>query len=243
MNRFVRQHNIVLLLPLLCMLVLFPLRAHAQEYACSVSLPVRIALTGTVDVGFTVEMDSAEGAPLPEENTVTVRGSGQAAFGAITYTAPGDYHYTVAQRAGNVPYMTYDDTVYQVTVRVVNDEGGLAPEIWATRDGQTEKTAELVFANTYDPPTAPPSGGSQNGGDGTAQQSPAGQGGTSLTASLPPAVSAVLQRLPIPQTGDQFPLALLVVVMCAAAAGFGYSYLRRRRPKADGPDSPSGTKS
>lgn len=46
----------------------------------------------------------------------------------------------------------------------------------------------------------------------------------------------------IPQTGDHFPLVLLVVVMCAATAGFGYSFLRRHRPKKDGPNSASHTK-
>lgn len=162
MTLFVKKHNIALLLSLLFMLVLFPLQASAEDYSCTVSIPVRVSLTGEIDTEFVIQISTEEEAPMPEKDRVNIRGNGNAAFGDITYTEPGDYHYTVVQQEGEEPYLTYDDTVYRLTVRVTNnDEGGLVPEIWAVKDGQTEKTAELLFTNVYDPdggtPTPSPS--------------------------------------------------------------------------------------
>lgn len=233
MTLFLKKHNIALLLPLLLMLVLFPLRASAEDYSCTASIPVRVSLTGEIDTEFAVQISSEEGDPLPEEDVLKIRGSGNATFGAITYTEPGDYHYTVVQQGGEIPYLTYDDTVYRVTVRVTNNEkGGLTPEIWAIKDQQTEKTAELVFTNVYNPATQTPTPG------GEQTPTPGGQAtpvpGTQQGAGTATSVSALLQQFHIPQTGDQFPLILLVVLVCVAAAGFGYSYYRKKHPKKGG---------
>lgn len=257
MTLFLKKHNIALLLPLLLMLVLFPLRASAEDYSCTASIPVRVSLTGEIDTEFAVQISSEEGDPLPEEDVLKIRGSGNATFGAVTYTEPGDYHYTVVQQGGEIPYLTYDDTVYRVTVRVTNNEkGGLTPEIWAIKDEQTEKTAELVFTNVYNPATPTPTpggeqtptpGGEQTptpGGEQTptpgGQQTPIPGGqptpvpGTQQGAGTATSVSALLQQFHIPQTGDQFPLILLVVLVCVAAVGFGYSYYRKKHPKKGG---------
>lgn len=249
MTLFLKKHNIALLLPLLLMLVLFPLRASAEDYSCTASIPVRVSLTGEIDTEFAVQISSEEGDPLPEEDVLKIRGSGNATFGAITYTEPGDYHYTVVQQGGEIPYLTYDDTVYRVTVRVTNNEkGGLTPEIWAIKDEQTEKTAELVFTNVYNPATPTPTpGGEQTptpGGEQTptpgGEQTPTPGGqptpvpGTQQGAGTATSVSALLQQFHIPQTGDQFPLILLVVLVCVAAVGFGYSCYRKKHPKKGG---------
>lgn len=247
MTLFLKKHNIALLLPLLLMLVLFPLRASAEDYACTASIPVRVNLTGEVDTEFAVQISSEEKAPLPEEDVLKIRGSGNAAFGAITYTEPGDYHYTVVQQSGEIPYLTYDNAVYRVTVRVTNNEkGGLTPEIWAVKDEQTEKTAELVFANVYAPPTptpAPETESTPAPGTGSTEPtpvpSPESNGKTDASATATQSVSALLQQLHIPQTSDQFPLLVLIVVMCVAVVGFGYSYYRKNKQKKNGSDHPS----
>ena len=60
--------------------------------------------------------------------------------------------------------MTYDDTVYTVTVRVTNDgQGGLVAEIWAVSGESTQKTDEVLFTNRYTPPTQPPVNPPQTG--------------------------------------------------------------------------------
>lgn len=247
MTLFLKKHNIALLLPLLLMLVLFPLRASAEDYSCTASIPVRVSLTGEIDTEFAVQISSEEGDPLPEEDVLKIRGSGNATFGAITYTEPGDYHYTVVQQGGKIPYLTYDDTVYRVTVRVTNNEkGGLTPEIWAIKDEQTEKTAELVFTNVYNPATPTPTPGGEQTPTPGGQQTPIPGGQptpvpcTQQGAGTATSVSALLQQFHIPQTGDQFPLILLVVLVCVAAVGFGYSCYRKKHPKKGG--SPGNTK-
>ena len=63
---------------------------------------------------------------------------------------PGDYHYTVKQKAGNALSFTYDTSIYEVTVRVINQEhGGLEAEIWACRQGESEKQDAIRFMNKY----------------------------------------------------------------------------------------------
>lgn len=296
MTLFGTKQKIALLLSLLLMLVLLPLRASAEDYSCTASIPVRVSLTGEIDTEFVIRISTEEEAPMPEEDALKIRGSGKATFGAITYTEPGDYHYTVVQQEGEEPYLTYDDTVYRVTVRVTNaDEGGLVPEIWAVKDQQTEKTAELLFANLYDPsgtkpspspsakpsptpgtepsptpsakPTPTPSGkpspapsgepspgpgtepspvpstqptpGTEPtpgpGGETTPEPStpPQPEGGDGGTGPTPQPTSTGFGPFHVPQTSDQFPLILLVVVMCLAAAGFGYGYYRKKHQKGD----------
>lgn len=284
MTLFVKKHNIALLLSLLFMLVLFPLQASAEDYSCTVSIPVRVSLTGEIDTEFVIQISTEEEAPMPEKDRVNIRGNGNAAFGDITYTEPGDYHYTVVQQEGEEPYLTYDDTVYRLTVRVTNnDEGGLVPEIWAVKDGQTEKTAELLFTNVYDPdggkptpspsakpsPTPTPSGkpspepsgepspvpstqptpgteptpgpSSEPGGESTPVPSTQPQPEDGETGATPQPTTG-FGPFHVPQTSDQFPLILLVVVMCLAVAGFGYSYYRKKHQKGDSENPSDSTK-
>lgn len=329
MTRFVKKQKIALLLSLLFMLVLLPLRAFAEDYSCTASIPVRVTLTGEIDTEFVIRISTEENAPMPEKEALTIRGSGKVTFEAITYTAPGDYHYTVAQQEGREPYLTYDDTVYHVTVRVSNtEEGGLAPEIWAVKDQQTDKTPELLFANIYDPsgtkpspspsakpsptpgtepspspsakpsptpgtepspsPSAKPSPtpGTEPSPSPSVKPSPApgteptpspsrepsatpgtqpsptpssapgtapgteptpgpggGEGGSSEPVpSAQPTPTGILSQFYVPQTSDQFPLILLVVIMCLAAAGFGFGYYHKKHQKDDNEHPSDSTK-
>ena len=138
------------------LLLLLPLQARAAEYKCTAELPVEVRTSGAATAErFTITLTPEDGAPAPAADTVQVKGSGTASFTGLTYTAPGDYRYTVRQCAGGTAHMTYDATVYTVTVRVTNrPNGGLGAEIWAT-GGSSEKTGLLLFQNRYDPPAAP----------------------------------------------------------------------------------------
>ena len=127
------------------LLLLLPLQARAAEYKCTAELPVEVRTSGAATAErFTITLTPEDGAPAPAADTVQVKGSGTASFTGLTYTAPGDYRYTVRQCAGGT-----------VTVRVTNQpNGGLGAEIWAT-GGSSEKTGLLLFQNRYDPPAAP----------------------------------------------------------------------------------------
>ena len=130
------------------LLLLLPLQARAAEYKCTAELPVEVRTSGAATAErFTITLTPEDGAPAPAADTVQVKGSGTASFTGLTYTAPGDYRYTVRQCAGGTAHMTYDATVYTVTVRVTNQpNGGLGAEIWAT-GGSSEKTGLLLFQN------------------------------------------------------------------------------------------------
>ncbi|MBW3081752.1 Spy0128 family protein [Bifidobacterium saguinibicoloris] len=130
---------------------------------------------------FTFTLTGATGAdgavaPMPEGakdgvKTVTNAADGKVAFGEITYDKPGTYAYTVRETAGDLGGVTYDDTVYTVTVTVKDNHDGTMTATHAiTRtaqavdgsdgtDGKVESTPvkdeDAVFANTYAPaPTA-----------------------------------------------------------------------------------------
>ena len=62
-------------------------------------------------------------APAPEKSSVTISGEGRADFGSVTFSNPGIYTYEIRETAGDVTNMTYDSTVYTVTVTVTRPTG------------------------------------------------------------------------------------------------------------------------
>ena len=93
------------------LLLLLPLQARAAEYKCTAELPVEVRTSGAATAErFTITLTPEDGAPAPAADTVQVKGSGTASFTGLTYTAPGDYRYTVRQCAGGTAHMTYDAT-------------------------------------------------------------------------------------------------------------------------------------
>ncbi|NLC39998.1 MAG: hypothetical protein GX763_03655, partial [Clostridiaceae bacterium] len=71
--------------------------------------------------------------------------NGKIIFSEITYTATGEYRYTIQEISGDLGGVTYDDTVYDVTVTVTdNREGQLSAAI--NYGGEAESA---VFNNTY----------------------------------------------------------------------------------------------
>lgn len=89
------------------------------------------------DFSFTISSED-KGAPLPELITVTNDAAGNIAFGAIKFTEPGEYHYTITE-SGLMPGVT-NDSAKNFTV-TVTDNG----------DGTMTATASEIagFVNTY----------------------------------------------------------------------------------------------
>ena len=145
---------------LMLTLLALPGKAFAEERECTVTIPTSVEVSGTSapsDTEFEVVLTSLDtGAPMPEKSNGTVQGPGQIVLGPMTYTVPGDYHYSISQKVGNAANYTYDTSVYSVTVRVVNSEdGGLAAEVWAFKDGGSNKVEEITFSNEYKAPEEP----------------------------------------------------------------------------------------
>ena len=88
------------------------------------------------DFRFTI---SSTDGPLPEQTTVTNDAAGNIAFGAIEFTKPGVYHYTITE-SGSMAGVTNDSEPKNFTV-TVKDNG----------DGTMTATASKIdgFVNTY----------------------------------------------------------------------------------------------
>ncbi|EEV37558.1 conserved hypothetical protein [Enterococcus casseliflavus EC10] len=84
-------------------------------------------------------MDEAGSVILTQTND----GNGQVAFDAITYNEPGEYHYTIREKAGNDPTITYTDKELKVTVTVTEEDSQLIAK--AVYEGNQ------VFENVYTP--------------------------------------------------------------------------------------------
>ena len=233
MNQAIRKLSGLLVLPvLLAALLMMPVRANAEEvpYECFAELPVSVELNGDHDEQFHVTIELAEGmdetAPLPDEaaDGLLIAGDASDSFSNFHFTKPGDYVYVVKQEIGDTAYMSYDNTVYTVTIRVTNaDNGGLQHEIWATTDDDPDtKVQELRFLNTYAPPTPAPTDEHPDIAEGI-------ENGTWGGTPTPKPVST------LPQTSDALPLtALVVVLVLAAAAIVVLVVLRVRKNKQDG---------
>ena len=87
-----------------------------------------------------------------EPTVVTAKNdaSGKVAFPVISFNAPGEYHYRLAEVDGGLGGVTYDTTVYDVTAKVVDNGDGTLGVTWSvSKDGKALEGKEIVFANSY----------------------------------------------------------------------------------------------
>ncbi len=88
------------------------------------------------------------GAPMPANATVKNGYRGLVDFGTITYTKAGTYKYTIHEDKTNpLGGVTYDETVYTITVQVTDDGNGALTA--AITDIQGNEHNDLVFRNIY----------------------------------------------------------------------------------------------
>ena len=80
--------------------------------------------------------------------------NGSFTFDAVELEQVGSYYYVVKEIRGTASRVTYDATVYNVTVNVSNNEGVLEKNV-IYKVGSEEKT-EIVFHNTYSKPDPQP---------------------------------------------------------------------------------------
>ena len=105
----------------------------------------------TADEDFKFTITGENDAPMPENNTVTVKNGKEASFGKITYIKEGTYRYVIKETKYSTPGMTYDKAEHYVAVKVVKDE--TSGELTATvtyDDGQSK----LEVVNEYDGTTS-----------------------------------------------------------------------------------------
>lgn len=87
-----------------------------------------------------------------EQTVVTAKNdaNGKVAFPAISFNAPGEYHYRLAEVDGGLGGVTYDTTVYDVIATVVDNGDGSLGVTWSVgKDGQPLEGKQIVFTNSY----------------------------------------------------------------------------------------------
>lgn len=100
---------------------------------------------GDIKDKFTFELKDASGDVI---GTAQNDASGSVTFDAITYTAPGEYTYTITE-SGHVNGVTNDaDATKTVTVKVT-DEGGHLVAQKVDSDGVAVQGPDFIFTNTY----------------------------------------------------------------------------------------------
>ena len=131
------------------------------------------------------------------ESTVTNDADGKINFDKLEYDEPGTHVYTISEVKGDEAGMTYDKSVFTVTVNVVDDgEGSLKASVaFAKGDKSVEG---IVFNNTYKKPETPV---------------PMPDPGT------PKTVTNIVKTVKgfLPTTGDQQAAALLMAFVIAMA--------------------------
>lgn len=131
------------------------------------------------------------------ESTVTNDADGKISFDKFEYDEPGTHAYTISEVKGDEVGMTYDKSVFTVTVNVVDDgEGNLKANVAFTKG---DKSVEgIVFNNTYKKPETPV---------------PTPDPGT------PKTVTNIVKTVKgfLPTTGDQQAAALLMAFVIAMA--------------------------
>ena len=90
------------------------------------------------EFSFTISSEDKD-APLPEQTTVTNDAAGNIAFGAIKFTKPGEYHYTITE-SGSMAGVTNDSEPKTFTVTVKDNGNGTMTATASKIDG---------FVNTY----------------------------------------------------------------------------------------------
>ena len=139
-------------------LVKFDVKNYQVKSTATLSPQVTKKIEGSgapADTEFTFVLEGQGGAPMPAENTVSVKGEGTVSFGQIQYNAEGTYKYTITEQDGKAYRFKYDTKPHSLTVSVTrNAEGQLTAS--AVYDDNDET---LVITNKYSRKSS--SGGSE----------------------------------------------------------------------------------
>ncbi len=85
--------------------------------------------------------------PMPENKTITITGNGEESFGTITFTKVGTYSYKVTEKAGDLNYYSYDDSVYTIVYDVTNADGLLEVTKSVKKNGFNNDV--IAFTNKF----------------------------------------------------------------------------------------------
>ena len=145
---------------------------------------------------------------------------GNVSFDELTFEAPGTYTFRISEVKGTEEGMTYDESVYTITVTVVdNGEGQLEASLSYTKNEEAVEAIE--FCNTFTEQKTP--------------EKPPVKPDTPIPPTTPkgpgkPGKSGgVVTRSFLPQTGDTTAVAMVIAAALAIAGIAFIAYGRHRR--------------
>ena len=237
-----------------CLLALSFAAFAAEAKTVNAEIPVTAKLGGTVLI-------RAEGASpeAAEQKLVIPADPGKGTF-HLTFTEPDKYSYRIWQEKGADPDVTYDETVYTVTLMVLADEAGNLSYITVFADGTSVKPSEVAFENRRKSTTTYTGGGGGGGGGGTgrgAYEFPSGgpgettapyqevkgvdrdpEGGSGFVPydendpnGVMGAGRGVLGRARSPKTGDDAPFIAIGVMFLLSLFGFAATFRKSGNEK------------
>ena len=127
---------------------------------------VVVGPNGDAQIGGTKELDAAEGTDRTlkegeftfalldgdgnEVSSTTNAADGSFVFDDLTFDKTGTYSYTVAEKSGNAGGITYDETLYGVTITVTEDTdtNKLVAQVSYSKGNQSVEA--MSFTNTYE---------------------------------------------------------------------------------------------
>ena len=187
----------------------------------SVLVAAILTLTGRdfKDGEFTFTL-TGEGDAADMSRTAKNDARGNVSFDELTFDAPGTYTFPIAEVKGTEEGMTYDESVYTITVTVVdNGEGQLEASLSYTKNGEAVEAIE--FCNTFTeqktsekPPVKPDTP--------IPPTTPKGPG-------KPGKSGGIVTRSFLPQTGDTAAVAMVIAAALAIAGIAFIVYGRHRR--------------
>ena len=112
------------------------------------TLTVKKVLTGRKLQKNEFEFDLKENGQVLQ--TVKNAADGKVQFKELEYTKAGIYHYTISEKAGDVPGVVYEPNLISATV-TVEDKGGKLEVTKVTYSKAGEETKDPTFINQYTP--------------------------------------------------------------------------------------------
>lgn len=96
---------------------------------------------------FSFVMTDAQGTTVSEGANDA---SGNVELSAITFSEPGDYTYTLAEKNDGKGGVAYDRATYQVTAHVTDNGDGTLSVAWQVTDASQQPVDAVTFTNTYE---------------------------------------------------------------------------------------------
>ena len=179
-------------------------------------------------------------------------GEEQFSFGKMQFLSEGEYHYRVRQEQRNHEGFTYDTTVYSVVIEVHSknkDYNGneVSPYLYAIvlaeKEGEEDKSGELLFKNSYyrDPSTPAPGPGPKGGNENPPGNPPKNPGVLGVGREILKPIEGIISQVPSVlgvarkiATGDDSDMVFYGLSALLAMGSFGFwSYQVKKRSEDD----------